>query len=75
MRERKKTAVHGTLEMFSVAWKSNSKQLLSKTLNSRINIIETRAVLNIVKTDGKCAPEAKWEGRNFQFQATFLEET
>ena len=40
-----------------------------------MNIKETRAVLNIVKTDGKCAPEAKWEGRNFQFQATFLEET
>ena len=52
MRERKKTAVHGTLEMISLAWKFNSKQLLSKTLNSRMNIIETRAVLNIVKTDG-----------------------
>ena len=62
MRERKKTAVHGTLEMIPLAWKFNSKQLLSKTLNSRMNIIETRAVLNIVKTDGKCAPEAKREG-------------
>ena len=49
MRERKKTAVHGTLEMTYMAWKFNSKQLLSKTLNSRMNIIETRAVLNIVK--------------------------
>ena len=58
MRESKKTAVHGTLEIVSLAWKFNSKQLLSKTLNSRINIIETRAVLNIIKTDGKCAPEA-----------------
>ena len=69
MRERKKTAVHGTLEMIPLAWKFNSKQLLSKTLNSRMNIIETRAVLNIVKTDGNCAPEAKWEGRNFRFQS------
>ena len=62
MRERKKTAVHGTLGLALMAWKFNSKQLLSKTLNSRINIIETRAVLNIVKTDGKYALEAKREG-------------
>ena len=47
MRERKKTGVHGTLEMIPLLWKFNSKQLLSKTLNSRMNIIETRAVLNI----------------------------
>ena len=58
MRERKKTGVHGTLEMIPLAWKSNFKQLLSKTLNSRMNSIETRAVLNIVKTDGKWAPES-----------------
>ena len=45
MHERKKTAVHGTLEMIPLAWKFNSKKLLCKTLNSRINIIETRAVL------------------------------
>ena len=45
MRERKKTGVHGTLEMLPLAWKFNSKQLLSKTLNSRMNIIETIAVL------------------------------
>ena len=62
MRERKKTGVHGTLEMIPLAWKFNSKKLLSKTLNSRMNIIETRAVLNMVKTVGKCAPEAKREG-------------
>ena len=62
MRERKKTGVHGTLEMIYLAWKFNSKQLLSKTLNSRMNIIETRAVLNIVKADGKWAPEGKREG-------------
>ena len=49
MRERKKTGVHGTLKVIPVAWKFNSKQLLCKTLNSRNNIIETRAVLNIVK--------------------------
>ena len=53
MRERKKTAVHGTLEMMPLAWKFNSKKLLSKTLNYRMNIIETRAVLNIVKKKGK----------------------
>ena len=62
MRERKKTGVHGTLEMIHLAWKFNSKQLLCKTLNSRMNIIETRAVLNIVKTDGKWAPECKRDG-------------
>ena len=61
MRERKKTAVHGTLEIIPLTWKLTSKQLLCKTLNSRMNIIETRAVLNIVKTDGKWAPKGKWE--------------
>ena len=61
MRERKKTGVHGTLEMIPLAWKFNSKQLLCKTLNSRMNIIETRAVLNMVQKDGKWAPEAKRE--------------
>ena len=59
MRERKKTDVHGTLEMIPLTWKFNSKQLLSKTLNSRMNIIETRAILNMVKADGKLAPEGK----------------
>ena len=47
MRERKKTGLHGTLEMIPLAWKFNSKQLLCKTLNSRMNIIETRAVLKM----------------------------
>ena len=37
--------------MTQMAWKFNSKQLLSNTLNSRMNIIETRAVLNIVQKD------------------------
>ena len=36
MRKRKKKGV---------AWKFNSKKLLSKTFNSRMNIIETRSVL------------------------------
>ena len=62
--------MHGTLEMIALSWKFNSKQLLSKTLNSRMNIIETRAVLNMVKKVGKWVPEAKQEDRNFQFQAT-----
>ena len=48
----KETCVHGTLEMTWLAWKFNSKQLLSKTLNSRMYIIETRAVLNMVKKVG-----------------------
>ena len=47
MRKRNKTGVHGTLEMIPMAWKFNSKQLLCKTLNSRMNIIETRAVLEL----------------------------
>ena len=66
MRERKKTGVHGTLEMIPLAWKFNYKKRLSKTLNSRMNIIKTRAILNIVQTDGKWAPEAKREGKNIQ---------
>ena len=48
--------------MIHMAWKFNSKQLLCKTLNSRMNIIESRAILNIVKTDRKWAPEDKREG-------------
>ena len=49
MFECKKTGVHGTLEMIPLSWKFNYKQLLSTTLNSKTNIIETRAVLNIVQ--------------------------
>ena len=45
MSERKETGVHGSLLMSQDYWKFNYKQLLSKTLNSRINIIKTRAVL------------------------------
>ena len=44
--------LHGTLEKIYLAWKFHSKQLLSMTLNSRMNIIETTAVLNVVKTVG-----------------------
>ena len=47
MHERKKTGVHGTLEMMPMAWKLNFKQLLCKTLNSVMNIIEMRANTNI----------------------------
>ena len=59
MRKCKKTGVHGTLQIIPNAWifleiisnfYVNYKQLLCKKLNSRMNIIETRAVLN--KTDG-----------------------
>ena len=45
MRERKETGVHGTLLISQDDWKLNSKQLLSKTFNSRMNIIETRDIL------------------------------
>ena len=51
MLERKLTSVHRTLQM-----------ILCETLNPRMNIIETGAVLNIVQKDGKWAPEAKREG-------------
>ena len=65
MPKRKKTVVHGTLGMPLMAWKFNSKQLLSKTLNSRMNRIKTRAVSNIVKKNGKWVLEAKMgESRN-----------
>ena len=53
MRERKETGVHGTLLISQDDWKFNPKQLLSKTLNYRMNIIETRAVLNIIQKDRK----------------------
>ena len=62
MCKRKKTGVHGTLEMIPLAQKFDSKKLLSMTLNSRMNIIETRAVLNIVKKDRKWFPEGRREG-------------
>ena len=58
MRERKKTAVHGTLGMTCIAVKFNFQQILLKTLNSRINTLEDMAVL---KTDGKGGPEANRE--------------
>ena len=61
MRERKKTAVHGTLEMTYRAVKFNFQKVLLKTLISRMNALKDMAVLNIIKTDGKCAPEAKRE--------------
>ena len=45
MRARKETGVQGTLLMSQDDLKLNSKQLLTKTFNSRMNIIENRAVL------------------------------
>ena len=62
MRKRKKTAVHGTLKMTNMAVKSNFQQVLLKTLIPTMNTLKDMAVLNIIKTDGNCAPEAKWEG-------------
>ena len=59
--ENRKCANVRKLEMIPLAWKFNSKQLLSKTLNSRRNIIETRAVSNIFKKDGKYVLEDKRE--------------
>ena len=59
MRERKNTAVHGTLKMTFNAVKFNFQQILPKTLIPTMNTLKDMAVLNIMKTDGKCAPEAK----------------
>ena len=59
MRERKKTGVHGTLTMTYMAVKFNFQQILLKTLIPTMNTLKDMAVLNIMKTDGKCAPEAK----------------
>ena len=56
MRERKKTAVHGTLEMTYMAVEFNFQQVLLKTLFPTMNTLKDTAVLNI-KTDGKCAPD------------------
>ena len=39
----------------------NFQQVLLKTLIPRMNTLKDTAVLNIIKTDGKCAPEAKRE--------------
>ena len=58
MRERKKTAVHGTLKMTYTAVKFNFQQILLKTLIPTMNTLKDMAVLNIVKTDGKWAPES-----------------
>ena len=52
----KKTALHGTLELTIRAVKFKFQQVLLKTLIPTINTLKDMAVL---KTDGKCAPEAK----------------
>ena len=39
----------------------NFQQVLLKTLIPRMNTLKDTAVLNIIKTDGKWAPEAKRE--------------
>ena len=48
--------------MTYMAVESNFQQVLLKTLIPRMNTLKDTAVLNIVKTDGKWAPEAKREG-------------
>ena len=53
VRERKKTAVHGTLGMTYTAVEFNFQQILLKTLIPTVNTLKDTAVLNIVKTDGK----------------------
>ena len=74
MRKRKKTAVHGTLEMTYMAVEFNFQQISLKTLIPTRNTLKDTAVLNIVKTDGKWDPEGKREGleliRNFHFLVT-----
>ena len=44
-----------------MAVKFNFQQILQKTLNPTMNTLKDMAVLNIIKTDGKCAPEVKRE--------------
>ena len=61
MRERKKTAVHGTLRMTYMALEFNFQQVLLKTLIPAMITLKDMAVLNIIKTDGKLAPKAKRE--------------
>ena len=39
----------------------NFQQVLLKTLIPTMNTLKDMAVLNIIKTDRKCAPEAKRE--------------
>ena len=51
--------MHGTLEMTYKTVKFNFHQVSQKTLIPRMNTLKYMAVLNIIKTDGKCAPEAK----------------
>ena len=51
----------GLWKWLYMAVKSNFQQVLLKTLIPRMDTLKDIAVLNIVKTDGKCAPEAKRE--------------
>ena len=44
-----------------MAIKFNFQQILQKTLIPRMNTLKDMAVLNIIKTNGKWAPEAKQE--------------
>ena len=53
VRERKKTAVHGTLALTYMAVEFNFQQVLLKTLIPTMNTLKDTAVLNIIKTDGK----------------------
>ena len=54
-----------------MALKSNFQQVLLKTLIPTMNTLKDMAVLNIVKTDGKCAPEAKREEKLRLFSSKF----
>ena len=48
MRERKKTAVHGTLTLTYMAVEFNFQQVLLKTLIPTMNTLKDTAVLNII---------------------------
>ena len=50
MRERKKTAVHGTLEMTYMAVKFNFQQVLLKTLISKINGLKVMADYSLLSS-------------------------
>ena len=48
--------------MTFMALEFNFQQVLLKTLIPTMNTLKDMAVLNIIKTDGKWAPEGKREG-------------
>ena len=59
--------------MTYTAVKFNFQQVLLKTLIPTMNTLKDMAVLNIIKTDGKCAPEAKREDLESNLEESIME--